>query len=200
MGDPGVPVVEAAAAIEAHAARHHIAPMAQVVTGSAEDAALHAAGWSETYVATDVLATRLADLLGDHRPDPRVAVGEELTPGWRAAFAAYRPTDADPAVVTALLDGRRPRAFAGVEVDGELVAIGRGHLADGWLGVAGVWVRPDHRRRGLGTAVVRALGTWAARRGARWCYLQVETANEPAHAAYAALGFVLHHRYRYLAP
>ena len=85
-------------------------------------------------------------------------------------------------------------------MDGEVVAVARGHLSDGWLGVAGVWTRPDHRRQGLGTAVVLALAGWAARRGARWCYLQVETANGPAHAAYAALGFVQHHRYHYLAP
>ena len=35
VGDPGLPVAEAAAAVEAYAARHGIAPMAQVVTGSA---------------------------------------------------------------------------------------------------------------------------------------------------------------------
>ena len=204
VGDPGMAVAEAAAAVEAYAGAHGIAPLAQVVTGSAEDAALSGVGWAETYVATDVLATRLAGLLGERSADspgaPRVVVAEELTPGWRAAFDAYRPSDADPALVTRLLDGRRPRAFARVEVDGQVVAIARGHLSAGWLGVAGVWVDPEHRRQGLGTAVVLALGRWAARRGARWCYLQVETANVPAHAAYAALGFVHHHRYHYLAP
>jgi len=51
----------------------------------------------------------------------------------------------------------------------------------------------------LSTSVVLGLARWAARRGARWCYLQVETANLGAHAAYARLGFVPHHRYHYLA-
>lgn len=204
VGDPGVPVAQAASAVEAYAARHGIAPMAQVVTGSAEDAALRALGWAETYVATDVLATRLADLLGDHPPyvppAPRVGVTEELTPGWRATFDEYRRSDVDPAVVTRLLDGRRPRAFADVEVGGVVRAVARGHLAADWLGVAGVWTRPEHRRQGLGTAVVLGLAGWAARHGGRWCYLQVETTNVPAHAAYARLGFVQHHRYHYLAP
>jgi GNAT superfamily N-acetyltransferase len=200
VGDPGVPVAEAAAAVRAYAARHGIAPLAQVVTGSEEDAALQGVGWVETYVPTDVLASRLADLLGDRRRDPRALVSEELTSAWRATFDVYRRSDADPAVVTRLLDGRPPRAFASVEVDGEVVALARGHLAGGWLGVAAVWTRPEHRRRGLGTAVVLALADWAARRGARWCYLQVETANLAAHAAYEQLGFTLHHRYRYLAP
>ena len=200
VGDPGLPLPGAAAAVETHAARHGIAPMAQVVTGSPEDGALRSLGWAETYVATDVLATRLADLLGERTTDPRVVVDEQLTPVWRATFDEYRHTDVDPAVVTRLLEGRRPRAFASVEVDGRVAAVARGHLAAGWLGVAAVWTRPEHRRRGLGTAVVLALAGWAARRGARWCYLQVETENVPAHAAYEALGFVHHHRYHYLAP
>ena len=200
VGDPGLPVAGAASAVEAYAARHRIPPMAQVVTGSAEDAGLRAVGWQETYVATDVLATRLADLLGGHRPDARVVVSEELTPTWRAAFDEYRPHRADPALVTRLLDGRRPRAFASVTVEGEVVALARGHLSGGWLGVVAVWTRPEHRRQGLGTAVVLALGGWAARRGARWCYLQVETENAVAHAAYERLGFTHHHRYHYLAP
>ncbi len=200
VGDPGLPMPEAARRVQAYAAEHGIPPMVQVVTGSAEDAALRALGWRETYVPTDVLAVRLADLLGDHPPDPRVDLSEELEPGWRAAFDEYRRSDVDPAVVTRLLEGRRPRAFASVERDGQVVALGRGHLSAGWLGIAAVWTRPEHRRQGLGTDVVLALSRWAARRDARWCYLQVETRNVPAHAAYARLGFVLHHRYHYLAP
>ena len=201
VGDPGLPVARAAARVEAYAAAHGIAPLAQVVTGSDEDAALQELGWRETYVATDVLAVRLADLLGDHAPDERVAVGEELTPAWRAAFDAYRPHDADPDLVTRLLEGRRPRAYGSVgSEDTGLVAVGRGHLSGGWLGVAALWTRPDHRRQGLATAVMRGLGRWAARRDARWCYLQVDATNAGAHAAYERLGFTLHHRYRYLAP
>lgn len=201
VGDPGVPVAAAAGRIQAYAAAHDIGPLAQVVTGSAEDTALQELGWRETYVATDVLAVRLADLLGDHAPDPRVAVGEELTLPWRAAFDQYRPHDADPDLVARLLEGRRPRAYGSVgsEEDG-LVAVGRGHLSGGWLGVAALWTRPDRRRQGLATAVMRGLGRWAARRDARWCYLQVDAANAGAHAAYERLGFTLHHRYRYLAP
>jgi N-acetylglutamate synthase len=200
VGDPGVPVAEAARRVEAYAAAHGVAPLAQVVTGSEEDAALVRLGWRETYVATDVLAVRLADLLGTHPVDERVRVDEQLHPRWRAAFDAYRPGDADPAVVTRLLEGRRPRAYGSVRLDGEVVAIGRGHLAQGWLGVAALWTEPGRRRQGLATAVLRGLGAWAARRDARWCYLQVDARNEGAHAAYERLGFRLHHRYRYLGP
>ena len=200
VGDPGVELRQAAERIEAYAEAHGIAPLAQVVTGSAEDRALGALGWTETYVATDVLAVRLTDLLAGSTPDRRVSVVEELTPAWRAAFDEYRPSSVDPSVVTRLLEGRRPRAFASLEQDGRPTSIGRGHLSAGWLGIAAVWTRPERRRQGLGTAVVLGLARWAARRDARWCYLQVETANAVAHAAYERLGFRLHHRYRYLAP
>ena len=45
-----------------------------------------------------------------------------------------------------------------------------------------------------------ALGHWAARRGARYGYLQVASANSEAITAYQRLGFSRHHRYRYLKP
>jgi ribosomal protein S18 acetylase RimI-like enzyme len=40
---------------------------------------------------------------------------------------------------------------------------------------------------------------WGAERGATTAYLQVLGDNEPALALYERLGFVEHHRYRYLA-
>ena len=46
--------------------------------------------------------------------------------------------------------------------------------------------------------MMRALGHWAARRGARNAYLQVAQENSGAHDAYGRLGFVRHHSYRYL--
>ena len=81
---------------------------------------------------------------------------------------------------------------------GEHVAIARGHVSGPWLGIASVWTDPAHRRRGLATAMMRALGHWAARRGARNVYLQVAQENAGAHDAYGRLGFVRHHSYRYL--
>ena len=69
VGDPGLPVGAAADRIIAYAARHGIAPMAMVVRGSAEEQALRDLGWVDTYVPTQVLVARLADVLGD-RPAP----------------------------------------------------------------------------------------------------------------------------------
>jgi GNAT superfamily N-acetyltransferase len=200
VGDPGLDVAEAARRIVEHAAAHGIAPLASVVDGGAPEAALRALGWVDAYVPTDVLAVRLADLLGTAPPDPRVRVSPVLEPGWMAAYRESRPDDADPEVVRRVLAGRPPVAFASTGDSALPTAIGRGHLSGTWLGCAALWTRPGHRRQGLATAVLGVLGHWAARQGARYGYLQVATGNTDAHAAYARLGFRLHHAYRYLAP
>jgi predicted GNAT family acetyltransferase len=84
--------------------------------------------------------------------------------------------------------------------DDRPLAIARGHLSGDWLGYAAIWTRPGHRRQGWAGRMMAVLGHWAARRGARYAYLQVATANEAARSAYERMGFVLHHHYRYLAP
>ena len=222
LGDPGMTIQEAAARIVAHAAGHGIPPMAQVITGSAEDAALRGIGWHDAHVPTDVLAARLNDLLSDEPADAAVQVTEVLTDGWLAAYRQTRPNTEDPALLRMILDGNPPRAFAGVmETQPEETrkspgvpvtapragtpssipfAIARGHLSRDWLGVAAVWIRPDRRQGGWAPAMLRALGHWAARRGARYCYLQVASENAAAIAAYERLGFARHHGYHYLSP
>jgi GNAT superfamily N-acetyltransferase len=200
VGDPGLPVAEAGKRIVAYAARHGIAPMGAVVTGSAEEQGLRSLGWVDTYVPTRVLVTRLTDLL-DNRPVPEaVRVTETLESTWEQAYARSRPQPADRTVVRRILEGRPPRAFAAVEADVGVVAIGRGHVSGSWLGVAAVWVDGDHRRDGRGTAIMIALAHWAARRSARYAYVQVDRENQTALTAFERLGFQLHHSCLYLAP
>jgi ribosomal protein S18 acetylase RimI-like enzyme len=82
-----------------------------------------------------------------------------------------------------------------------LAAVARGVLVEDWLVVTAVTVAEQARRRGLGTAVMAALGEWARDRGGRSCLLQVVETNGPALALYERLGFTEHHRYHYrLAP
>ena len=205
VGDPGVSTQQAAEQIITFATTHAIAPMAQVIEGSPEERAMRGLGWTDTYEPTAVLASRLADFLLDRPREPAVHVRETLEPEWEQAYQKSRPNSADPAIVRMILDGSPPRAFAGVVGGGpddhsELVAIARGHRSEDWLGLASIWTSPDHRQRGLATALMAALGHWAARQGARYTYVQVATVNEAAIAAYTRLGFVHHHRYLYLAP
>ena len=90
--------------------------------------------------------------------------------------------------------------------DGNLVtariddrATGVAALDGDWVGFRSIEVAPEHRRQGLGVAVMAALVEASAERGATTAYLQVLGGNAPALALYDGLGFVEHHRYRYLA-
>lgn len=198
VGDPGTSFAAAADRIVAYASGHAIEPRAQVVVGSGPERALRSLGWTETSVRTDVLVTRLGTLLGDSVPDPRVVVDEHLTPDWEAAYRRSRPNDAEPGLLRQILQADPPCGFASEVVAREVTAIGRGHVSGDWLGLASVWTAPGHRRHGLATAVMIALGHWAARLGARYVYLQVASENEPARLAYRRSGFVHHHSYLYL--
>lgn len=200
VGDPGMPLAEAAGRVVAYAAQHGIVPAATVVTGSTAEQALRDLGWTDTYVPVDVLVARLADVLGAEPPPPGVRVTETLEPAWEEAYRRMRPPPDDPTIARRILDGNPPRAFATMTEDGAVVAIGRCHVTGAWSGMAAVWTDPDHRRAGLASRVMAALGHWAARRGARYAYVQVDAANTAALTAYARLGFTRHHSYLYLAP
>lgn len=199
VGDPGVPVAQAAERIASFAATEGAYPWAQVIVGSDEEDQLRRLGWREVHVLTDVLVARLAELLADAEPDEEVLVTEDLERDWEDAYRLSRAHQADPALIRRILDNGAPRAFALATQPTEVIAIGRGHLAADWLGVAAVWTAPGQRRRGWAGRILTGLGQWGARRGARSVYLQVGADHEAALRAYERLGFKLHHRYRYLA-
>ena len=189
VGDPGMPIQQAAEQIIGFAVAHDIAPLAQVIEGSPEEHALQRLGWVSTDQPTAVLTSRLADFLEGRPAEP---VGEDhrdaaagLGGGLSAQSAELGRSGHCPDDL-----GRQPsaslrgRSSQDQDDHSELVAIARGHRNEDWLGLASIWTRPDHRRRGLATAMMAALGHWAARQGARYAYLQVATVNESAIAAY----------------
>jgi len=127
----------------------------------------------------------------------RLEMRDEPDEGFLALYR-YRGQDLPP-VARALLLSAPAQAFASLRLpdSGRTVAIGRVASSRGWSGIAAVEVAEDHRRRGLGQAVMAALHRWAADRGDRAAYLQVARANTAGRALYERLGYTDHSGYHY---
>jgi GNAT superfamily N-acetyltransferase len=108
----------------------------------------------------------------------------------------YRGSPAPP-IARELLLSAPAQVFVTIRDGGVPVAVGRLGVSCGWGGLTAIEVRPDHRRRGLGTAITAALIAAAAESGTRRIYLQVEEGNTAALALYARCGFRSHHCYHY---
>ena len=160
-----------------------------------------AAGWLPLPRASAVVLTARTSAL---TAGPELPAGLTLDladrpdEAWRALYR-YRGQELPPGAVELLLSAPE-QAFASVRADGRTVAVGRGSLAHAWLGVTAVEVAHEHRRRGLARAVLAALATWGAARGARSTYLQVAEGNAAGLALYMSAGLTVHHRYDYLSP
>lgn len=89
------------------------------------------------------------------------------------------------------------RGYAEIRRDGVLAARGRGAVAGDTVAISSVGTLPEHRGRGLGTEVLRALEAWGAGVGARRAALQVETGDGAALEWYRRLGYAERYRYHY---
>jgi len=145
-------------------------PIAAVLPDSAENALFRGHGWGPESGDADTLF-QIAS----------VAQVDRALPG-----------DLPPAVVT------EEGGLAVARVDD--LASGVAAYDRDWVGFRSIEVSPEHRRNGLGLAVMAALLEWGAERGATTAYLQVLGDNAAALALYDGLGFRTHHAYRYLAP
>jgi N-acetylglutamate synthase len=170
IGDPGLPLVDAAARVQQFYAGFGRVATAQVEVGSAVDEALAGAGWAESepedapyLVGSLVMARRAAG------PDHGV---ETVTEG--------------------------TRLLSTVGVDGADVGRVRGELNADWLWVHGLRVEESQRRRGLGRRLMAGLLDAAAETGAATVCLEVDRTNTAAWMLYAGLGLREHHRCRYL--
>ncbi len=155
------------------------------------DQALARAGWT---IANDIsmMISRTADQISTSVPGVEIATAPD--PAWLAGYHHPAPS---AEVVRALLTRPELVAFASVRRDGRVVAIARGVVDEGWLGLSAIEVAPAHRRQGLAGALIGSLSAWATSLGATRTYLQVERANAGAIALYRRLGFWEHHTYVY---
>jgi GNAT superfamily N-acetyltransferase len=172
IGDPGMPVADAVAAVlEFYRARGR-EPMAQVELDSEHDAALTQLGWTPVPGGdSHFLTASVAHALRGTSDPGEVEIVEDL-----------------------------PRLRAELTIDGTEVGRVSAALNRDWLGVHGLVVEESHRRSGLGTALMAGVLEWGAEHGASTVWLHVETDNHPALTLYGGLGFRVHHSCRYLAP
>lgn len=200
-GDPGIDIPAAARIVSEHYAGLGLEPMAQVVRDSPEEGRLEELGWRRTRSTAVVLAAPVGRLINDRPRNRSVIISDELSTVWWQAFQRYRPA---PEIARRILVGTAPVGLAHLtqdppdEQDRYAVAIGRGHVHAGWLGLTAVWTDPAHRRRGSAATIMRELGHWGARHGARNAYVQVDSCNDTALRIYERMGFAIHHSYCYL--
>lgn len=127
-----------------------------------------------------------------------VRTATALPQAWLTTYGRSRSLV--PGATQGVLTGSPEQVFAWLaDDDGEVWAIARLGIADGWAGLAAVWVDPDRRRAGAGRRLTGALVSAAAQRGLDRLHLQVEVDNTAALTLYTALGFERHHDYVYLS-
>ncbi len=159
------------------------------------DAELARRGWTSEG-ATDVLVADADAVLAATAPG-EVALADQPHEGWIGAWAACegRP-DADEHARVVLARIEPATAYARTADD---LGVGLAVCERGWAGLFCVATAASARRRGVAGHVLHGLTTWAVACGARRLYLQVESANAPAHAFYERAGFARSHGYHYRA-
>ncbi|WP_040336756.1 GNAT family N-acetyltransferase [Candidatus Blastococcus massiliensis] len=196
VGDPALPLPEAVDAVARWYDDRGLSPRAMLpgVQARPADAAFAAAGW----VRDEPVLVLTAPLPASGEPDVPVELLSAPDVGWLARYGL--PGGPPPPGALGVLTSGTDVVFASVRPEpapAPPVAIARGVLTDGWLGVAAVAVAEEHRRRGLATALMAALTRWAAGHGAHSVHLQVTAGNTAARALYRRAGFIEHHRYHY---
>jgi ribosomal protein S18 acetylase RimI-like enzyme len=127
-----------------------------------------------------------------------VAVERELDEDWMELWWSIdgRGDDQARGVARRLLTGG-PALYGAIRDSTAVAAVARLALVDDWAGIYCMAVRPDVRRRGHATAMLRALLEQAASRGIARAWLQVLADNDRARALYAHAGFATASSYHY---
>jgi ribosomal protein S18 acetylase RimI-like enzyme len=200
IGDPGLPTATALDAVRRFAHEHGVPPRVHVPVGSPWDRAVAAEGWVlNVGHAKGAEVSVLVAPVAHASPPPGLHI--ELPPRpsdewWRLAVGGP-PTAAQERV----LAGAPDTGFGLLrDPDGAVLGQVRAAVVADHVHVSMLEVVPAARRRGHATALLAAAAAWGRERGARWAVLQVALQNDGARALYDRLGYVEHHRYRYLVP
>lgn len=198
LGHLDLDLDEALDEVTAWYAGYDLPPRCAVPAPARDDlrAALAARGWTPSWGANVMVAPLDRIAAGD---TPRVEILPHPSLEWQRAYH-YRGSHRLPAAGRRLLVRADVVGFAQIRDGDDVVAIGRGTVVEGWLGITAVEVAPSHRRRGLASRVLGGLARWGQARGATGAYLQVAHDNEIALAWYRRAGFADHHTYDYFDP
>lgn len=208
LGDPGRPLDDALAAVTGWYRARGLPPMIAVpLPVGAEvgefDNQLSERCWATRPGPAFVMTAELPDAPAPAvlPPGAEFRVDDEPDDAWLAAYHNGGRWRAMPVSRNVLISAPS-QAFASIRRGGgQVLAIGRLSIADGWAGITAVEVDPGHRRAGLGTALTSGICDLAAKRAVRRVFLQVETANTAAMALYERCGFRYSHHYHYrIAP
>ncbi|MFD7813755.1 GNAT family N-acetyltransferase [Streptomyces sp. NPDC059785] len=202
LGDPGLPLDAALAAVRDWYAARDLPARIQTATGAEGTQELLCAelaerGWTREVTAG--LWTGALAPVADRETAAEVRLDRHADRAWLDRYqrkglseVALRVLGSGPSVWFATVpgaDGAAPAAIGRCVVDGR------------WAGFAAVEVDPAYRRRGLAKDVMAALAGRALAEGASAAWLQVEADNAGARALYTGLGFEAHHAYHhYRAP
>jgi GNAT superfamily N-acetyltransferase len=200
LAAPGLPVGEAVDRVEGWYADRRLPAIFSIPDELAGDLEpeLTARGWPPAQRRIEVMIAAVREVPAAADPGlPDVALTAAPDAGWLGCYRARG--ERVPEVGIAVLTGNPSAVFASISLDGEVVAIGRSTLDEGWLGISAVETAPDARRRGLARHLVAALVAHGTSAGARRTYLQVSDENAAAIALYTGLGFIRHHCYAYRA-
>jgi ribosomal protein S18 acetylase RimI-like enzyme len=196
LGDPGLPLDEALAAVRRWYGDRGLAAYVQTATGAAGTqevlcAELEARGWTREVTAE--LWTGALAPVADRSGAEGVVLSREADADWLARYQRKGVSE----VALRVLGSGPSVWFATVPGEGAPAAIGRCVVDGRWAGFAAVEVDPALRRRGLASTVMAALAQRALDEGASAAWLQVESDNAGARALYERLGFAPHHAYHH---
>jgi len=157
---------------------------------------MEAQGWRRTK-PTLVQVGTLAALASPHAAVGTIELTERPGADWEQVFLGEGFDPVDGASRLAILRRGTQSVFAGMRVDGQLVAVGSAGVSHGWCGLHGMRTLAAWRGKGCASALIAALGRAASERGATQCFLQVDASNAPARSLYAGRGFTTAWAYAY---
>ena len=180
---------------EAFYAAHSQPPRFQLTRGSLPtglDATLAERGY-EIETPVDIQVASPASLRYGAPTVGTCVMRDTLTSAWMEVYSGG--FNRDVTEIIKRIDGQV--ALLSFDHEGATVGVGLGVLVDGWMGIFGMQTQPALRSRGIGSAMIAGLASWAAERDTAGLYLQVEQSNPRARALYERHGFRTVYTYHY---